>query len=82
MATIHDAEAKCTAAIREAETACTDHTHTLHWSLDESMQYLECETIEKEGWDCQSFLETCGAALQACPIEVQGVLMYPLQLLM
>ena len=44
------------------------------------MQDLECEAIEKEGQDCQSFLEACGVALQACPPEAHGVLMYPLQL--
>ena len=81
-AAIWDTEAMCAATIRELETACADHTHTLEWSLEESMLDLECETIEKEGWDHQSFLEACGAALQACPMEFWGVLMYPLQLLM
>ena len=79
---IWDTEATCAPTIREAETACTDHTHTLQQSLEESMQDLECKAIKKEGWDCQSFLEVCGAALQACPMEVWGVHMYPLQLLM
>ena len=37
-----------------------DHTCTLQWSLDESMQALEHEAIEKERWDHQSFLEACG----------------------
>ena len=82
MAVIWDAEAKCAATIREAETACMDHTHTLQWSLDESMEDLECKAIEKEGQDCQSFLEACGMALEACLTEVQGVLMCPVQLLM
>ena len=81
-AMIWDAEAKCAATIREAETSCTDHTHTLQQYLDENMQDFECEAIEKEGWNHQSFLEACGAALQACPREVWGLLMYPLQLLM
>ena len=39
------------------------------------------EALGKEGQDCQSFLEACRAALQACPPEAHGVLMYPLQLL-
>ena len=69
---IWDAEAKCAATIREAETTCMDHTHALQWSLDESMQDFKCEAIEK----------VCRAALQDCSTEVQGVLMYPLQLLM
>ena len=46
------------------------------------MQHLERETIEEEGKDCQSILATCGMALQACPLEAQGVLMCPLQMLM
>ena len=82
VAMIPYAEAKCAATIWEVETTCADHTHTLQWSLDESMQDLECKAIEKEGWDCLSFLEAHGVALQACPTEVQGVLVYPLQLLM
>ena len=61
----------------EAETAFTDYTHTLQWSLDESMQDLEHEAIEKEGWDHQSFLVVCRAALQACPTEVWGYLFTP-----
>ena len=38
--------------------------------------------LVKEGYTCLSFLEACGAALRACPIEAHGVLLYPLQLLM
>ena len=75
---IWDAETKCTAAIREAETICTDHTHTLQWSLDESMEDLECETIEKEGQDHQSFLEVCRAALQDSPTDIWGATHVPL----
>ena len=71
----------CAVAIRWAETACADHANTLQQSLGESMQDLEQKAIEKEGWDHQSFLEACRAALQACPPEAHGVLMYPLQLL-
>ena len=48
-ATIQDAEANCTATIREAETACVDCTHTLQWSLDESMQDFECKAIKRKG---------------------------------
>ena len=69
--TIQDAEATCKATIREVESTSLDHTHTLQWSLDHSIQDLECEAIEKEGQDCQSFLEACGKALQACPTEGQ-----------
>ena len=71
----------CAVTIRETETACVGHTCTLQQSLVESMQDLECEAIEKEGWDCQCFLQACRAALQSCPPEAHGVLMYSLQLL-
>ena len=79
-AMIWDAEATCTVIIREAETACVGHTHILQQSHGESMQDLEHEAIDKEGWDCQSFLEACRAALQACPPEAHRVFMFPLQL--
>ena len=45
------------------------------------MQDIEREAIEEEGTDHQSFLTVCGVALQACPPEACGILMYPLQLL-
>ena len=45
------------------------------------MQTLEDEAIEEEKCACQSFLQACGAALQACPNEALGVLMYPIHLL-
>ena len=78
---IKEVKACCTATIREAEAASADHAHTSQQSLGESVQDLEHEAIEKEGWDHQSSLEACGAALQACPPKACGVLMYPLQLL-
>ena len=64
-AVIWDAEDTCTATIREAETAYTDCTCTKNQT--ESMQDIERKAIEEEGWDCQSFLNACGVALQACP---------------
>ena len=36
------------------------------------MQDLECEAIGKEEWDCLSFLEACGVALEDCPQSPQG----------
>ena len=80
-AMIRTVEATCTKAIREAEASCADHILTLQLSHEESMPDMECEAIEKEGQDCQSFLESCRAVLQACPPEANGGLMYPLQLL-
>ena len=71
-ATIKEAKAHCTATIREAEATSAGHTHTLQQSLGGSMQDLECEAIEKEEQDCQSFLEACGAALQTCPPKPVG----------
>ena len=74
---IKEVKAHCAAAIREAEAASVDHTHTLQQSLGESMQDLEHDTIEKEEWDCQSFLQACRVALQACPSKAHRLLMYP-----
>ena len=71
-AIIWKAEAACTAATREAETACVDHAHTLQQTHRDSMQGLEMEAIKEEGRDCQSFLVTCRAALQACPWMPMG----------
>ena len=76
-AMIWDAEATCTVAIREVETTCVNYAHTLQQSLSENMQDLEHEAIKKEGEDCQSFLEACGVALQACSPKAYEVLMYP-----
>ena len=71
-AVIQDAEATHAVAIREVEITCAGHTCTLQQSLGESMQDLECKAIEKEGQDCQSFLEACRVALQACPPKPMG----------
>ena len=40
------------------------------------------EAWEKEEYTCLLFLDACGAALRACPVEAHGILLYPLQLLM
>ena len=45
------------------------------------MQNLEDETLEVEKCACQSFLQACEVALQACPSEALGKLMYPIHLL-
>ena len=45
------------------------------------MLKLECKGLAQEGCDCWEFVETCSAALWACPLKAHGVLMYPLQLL-
>ena len=45
------------------------------------MQNLEDEALEVERYAHQSFLHTCGVALQACPNEALGKLMYHIHLL-
>ena len=67
--------------IKEVEACWAIHACTLETSHKERMLELECEAIPEEGWDCQAFLEACGAVLWACPPKACGVLMYPLQLL-
>ena len=51
----------------------------LQQTHQETMQNLEDEALEKHA--CQSFLWACGVALQACPSEALGKLMYPIHLL-
>ena len=91
--TIKEAEAHCTttimeteahrvAEIRDAESHCVDHAHAIQQSYSNNIQCLEREATEEEGKDWQSFLATCGMALQVWPPEACGVLMCPLQLLM
>ena len=82
MTMIRDAETMCAAAIREAETTFSECTHILQQSHGECIGKMERETIEEEGRDHQTFLTACGVALQVCPPEAHGILMYPLQLLM
>ena len=78
---IREAEACYTTANREEKARCADHACSIQQLHSDSMQCLKREALKEEGKDCQSFLATCGAALQACPPEDHGVLMYPLQLL-
>ena len=72
--TITEAEACCASYIREVESHCVDHAYTIQQSHSNNMQHLERKEIEEEGKDFQSFLATWGMALQACPLEDQGVL--------
>ena len=80
--TIMEVEAHCAADIREVESHCADHACAIQQFHSDKMQCLEREAIEEEEKDWQSFLATCGMALQVCPLEAHGVLMWPLQLLM
>ena len=70
------------ATIKEVEGQCTAKVHDLQQSHREGILKLECKALEKEEHTYLSFLEACGAAMRACPVEAHGVLLYPLQLLM
>ena len=80
-ATIKEAEACHMATIKEAKDCCTACVHALQESHREGILNFECKAQEKEMHTHLSFLEACGAALRACPVEAHGVLLYPLQLL-
>ena len=58
------------------------HAFKLQWQHQEAMHNLEDEALEVEKHAHQSFLWTCGVALQACPNEALAKVMYPLNLLM
>ena len=57
------------------------HAFDLQQAHGETIQALESQTIKEDGQAHQSFLQASGVVLQACPAEVLGVLMYPIQLL-
>ena len=89
---IKEAQVQCAAAIRETDThyevtvkeveaPCATQAQALEKSHKERMLKLEHEALAEEGHDCQTFMEACSTALQVCPFEAHGVLMYPLQLL-
>ena len=54
----------------------------LQWQHQEAMQNLEEEALEAEKDAYQSFLQACGAALQACLNDTLAKLRYSLHLLM
>ena len=67
--------------IKEGESYSTAQACSIQQSHLEGMQCLKMDALEEEGRDCLSFLSTCGVALQACPPNALGILMYPLHLL-
>ena len=69
---IREAKVLCGAVIREVESCCVDHAHTIQQSHSNNMQHLEREAIKEEEKDCQSFLATCGMALWASPWKPEG----------
>ena len=76
-ATITDAETCHVAAIKEVA-----QVYSLQQLHREDMQNFEHEVLEKEEHTHLSFLNACGAALRACPRDIHGVLLSPLQLLL
>ena len=79
---IVEAEGGHLTAIRDVEATCVAHALELQQAHGEAIRTLENEAIKEEGQAHQSFLWACRAALQACPTESLGILMYPIQLLM
>ena len=75
------AEVIYTTGIRKEEAANVVQASKLQWQHQEAMQNQKEEALEVEKHSCQSFLQACGVALQACPNEALGKLMYPLHLL-
>ena len=76
-----EVEATYATTVREAEAARAVQTSKLQQTHLETMQALEDEALKEERHSCQSFLQACGAALQACPHKALGILMYPIHLL-
>ena len=80
--TIKEVEACRVATIKEVEDHSTACVHALQQSHREDILNFECKVQEKEECTHLMFLEVCGAAFRACPIEAHRILLYPLQLLM
>ena len=76
-ASTREAVAACTTTVREAEAARAVQTSKLQQTHLETMQALEDEALKEERHSCQSFLQPCGVALQACPHKALGILMNP-----
>ena len=80
-ASTSEVEAACTTAVRKAEVASVVQASKLQQVHQETMWNLEDEDLEVEKCTHQSFLQACGAALQACPNEALWKLMYTIHLL-
>ena len=68
--------------IRKAKATNVVQASKLQQQHQEAMQNLEEGAFEEEKCPHQSYLQACGAALQACPSNALAKLMYPLHLLM
>ena len=77
---IMEAEGGCVTAVREVVAACVAPAFDFQQAHGETMWALESEAIGEDGQAQQSSLQAYGTALQACPTEALGVLMYPIQL--
>ena len=80
-ASTSEVEAIHATGIRIAEAANVVQASKLQQQHQEAMQNLEEEALEVEKHSHQSFLQACGVALQACPTDTLGKLMYLLHLL-
>ena len=80
-ASTREVEAACATTVREAEAARMAKTSKLWQAHLETMRALEDKALKEEKCSHQSFLWACGAALQACPNEALGIIMYSIHLL-
>ena len=76
MACLNDAQ--FTKAVKETEVHHATAACALQQAHRDSVLMLEHEVKVEEGWDCQAFVEAFQVAVQACPPEIHGMLMYPL----
>ena len=81
LASTREVKTTHTTTVREAEAARAAQTSKLQQTHLDTMQALEDKALKEERHSHQSFLWACGAALQACPNEALGILMYPIHLL-
>ena len=77
-AAIREVETHYEVMVKEAEACSATQAQALEQSHKESVLKLGCEALAEEGHDRCMSVEACGAALQVCPLEAHGVLMYPL----
>ena len=68
-------------AIKDVEVHHKNTDCALQLDPWDNVLVLECEAKVTEEWDHQAFAEAFGVALQACPPESHGALLYPLLIL-
>ena len=81
LASTSKAEVIWATGFRKAKAANAAWASKLQQHHQEAMQNLKEDALEEEIHTQQSFLQACGAALQACPNDTLAKLMYPLHLL-